>query len=160
MIGNFNNFSNIENAIDKVTNGFVTNTTNYTGGRVSTKSGLANDTLFGSLGSDILDGGEGNDTLFGGYGADTLTGGAGADNFIVRRGDFDKITDFNLAEGDKITIWYQTLDNIGATPSPTVTYDQPSGTLFLDGLPIAELSNTPLSIGTIGTSPTDNVFIT
>ena len=67
-----------------------------------------NDSLKGNEGNDSISGGAGNDTIEGGTGADTLSGGAGADVFFFRDGDFtvppDVITDFNRAEGDKISI--------------------------------------------------------
>ena len=66
------------------------------------------DSLRGNEGADSLSGGAGNDTLEAGVGADTLSGGGGADQFFFRDGDIssvaDKITDFNRAEGDKISL--------------------------------------------------------
>ncbi|MFZ7344651.1 VWA domain-containing protein, partial [Avibacterium volantium] len=57
-------------------------------------------------GNDTINGGNGNDIIIGGGGNDTLTGGAGADQFVYSlkdgNGD-DTITDFNAAEGDKLT---------------------------------------------------------
>lgn len=81
-----------------------------------------NDTIFGGAGSDFLRGGqdndslngnEGNDFLIGDLGTDTLTGEGGADIFMLRGDEAtqvfdvnlaDIITDFNVAEGDKIHI--------------------------------------------------------
>jgi Ca2+-binding RTX toxin-like protein len=81
-----------------------------------------NDQLFGGNGDDVLRGGAGNDTLLGGTGNDILDGGAGldvmgggsgADVFTFRSTDFvagnlvkqkDVITDFSVAEGDKISL--------------------------------------------------------
>lgn len=76
-------------------------------------------TLTGTAGEDRLQGGEGRDSLVGGAGADTLLGGAGADllaggsgaDLFVLQGiagiesglvALDRITDFNLAEGDRL----------------------------------------------------------
>ncbi|MBE2896949.1 Ig-like domain-containing protein, partial [Pasteurellaceae bacterium HPA106] len=57
-------------------------------------------------GNDTINGGNGDDIIIGGAGNDTLTGGAGADQFVYNlkggNGD-DTITDFNAAEGDKLT---------------------------------------------------------
>ena len=81
--------------------------------------GHGNDQVFGEAGRDFLHGGYGHDTLDGGadddvidggYGDDVLTGGAGADAFHFRGDPFklrpnsglDIITDFSLAEGDRI----------------------------------------------------------
>lgn len=59
--------------------------------------------LNGSSGADIIDGGGGNDVIYGGAGTDYLTGGRGADTFIFdSHSQYDVITDFNAAEGDRI----------------------------------------------------------
>ena len=61
--------------------------------------------LNGSAGSDAIDGGAGNDTITGGAGTDYLTGGRGADNFVFgAHSQYDIITDFNAAEGDRIVL--------------------------------------------------------
>lgn len=63
--------------------------------------------LNGTTGADIIDGGAGNDTITGGTGTDNLTGGRGADSFIFgERSQYDVITDFNAAEGDRIVLDY------------------------------------------------------
>ncbi len=70
--------------------------------------GAGNDTLNGNAGNDILSGGNDHDTLIGGLGNDILTGGLGADTFVWNLADkgvngrpaLDKVTDFNLADGD------------------------------------------------------------
>lgn len=70
--------------------------------------GAGNDLLNGKSGADILLGGEGNDTLNGGAGMDQLSGGIGADLFkydnFALDGATDTITDFNRAEGDRISL--------------------------------------------------------
>ena len=89
--------------------------------------GYGNDTLIGGLGNDILSAGDGFDVLIGGKGNDTLTGGphgplggaahAGGDIFKWEAGDafdnngalpvtrfIDTVTDFSLAQGDKIDL--------------------------------------------------------
>jgi Ca2+-binding RTX toxin-like protein len=61
--------------------------------------------LVGSSGSDSIDGGAGNDTIVGGAGTDYLTGGRGADTFVVgAHSQYDIITDFNPAEGDRVLL--------------------------------------------------------
>ncbi|OQP88299.1 hypothetical protein BTR14_02345 [Rhizobium rhizosphaerae] len=66
--------------------------------------------LDGGAGKDVLLGGAGDDLLIGGEGADVLTGGAGADSFVFRSASqstmkaFDRITDFNPFEGDRIDL--------------------------------------------------------
>ncbi|WP_319023975.1 Ig-like domain-containing protein [Vibrio navarrensis] len=65
-----------------------------------------NDTLDGGLGDDILYGQGGNDTLIGGLGNDILTGGEGADIFkwVDMETASDRVTDFNVAQGDKLDL--------------------------------------------------------
>ena len=61
------------------------------------------DYLVGTTANDVIDGGAGNDTIYGGVGTDYLTGGRGADTFVIgARSQYDIITDFNAAEGDRI----------------------------------------------------------
>lgn len=66
-----------------------------------------NDTLFGGAGDDTLLGGEGADRLNGGLGADSMAGGAGDDIFRLLsavEADGDVITDFNVADGDRLDL--------------------------------------------------------
>lgn len=67
--------------------------------------GRGNDHLIGLDGDDKIIGGVGADLLHGGLGNNVLTGGAGADVFSYTDGlpGYDLITDFNSAEGDKIS---------------------------------------------------------
>jgi serralysin len=75
---------------------------------------LGDDTLDGGAGADIVRGGQANDVVRGGAGADyvsgdmgddTVTGGFGADLFHTWGGaGFDRVTDFNLAEGDRVML--------------------------------------------------------
>jgi hypothetical protein len=69
----------------------------------------AADLLLGGGGRDRLSGGDGDDRLLGQNGQDRLTGGLGADRFVFTGGDAlrasgDTITDFSLAEGDRIDL--------------------------------------------------------
>jgi hypothetical protein len=58
----------------------------------------------GGQANDVLTGGAGNDWLSGDRGDDTITGGAGADIFHGSQdAGIDRITDFNYAEGDRVT---------------------------------------------------------
>lgn len=206
LIGNFNSFSNIENAVGKAGNGFTTGSSpvitagfdkiwsspSVTGtavnetpapaggidglggndaiygrnnaagttellsggagadmvdgrdGRDTVSGGAGNDYLFGSLGADSISGGDGNDILFGGYGPDSLTGNAGSDTFILRMGDFETITDFDVTAGagDTLKIWLESLDNTAASGSYVVDYDEANGILLVDGTPVVQLIGT------------------
>ena len=86
--------------------------------------GDGSDTLYGDAQGDALHGGNGADVLFGGFGGDVLigglnadgsgdylSGGSGADRFVWysveetgRPGAYDRIADFNFAEGDIIDL--------------------------------------------------------
>lgn len=64
-----------------------------------------NDVLQGGNGADSLNGGGGNDTLDGGTGNDLLYGGLGGDTFVFGAGyGSDRVTDFNVAEGDRLRL--------------------------------------------------------
>lgn len=66
---------------------------------------LGNDRLLGGQGQDTLSGGQGNDRLWGDQANDMLTGDAGADRFFFNPGmGRDTITDFDLAEGDRLVL--------------------------------------------------------
>jgi Ca2+-binding RTX toxin-like protein len=74
--------------------------------------GNGNDTLFGGNGNDTLDGDWSDDILVGGRGLDTLIGGTGGDLFVwadtnetgLTAATADVITDFNIAQGDRIDL--------------------------------------------------------
>ncbi|MEZ8885930.1 tandem-95 repeat protein [Vibrio sp. 10N.247.311.13] len=70
--------------------------------------GTGNDYLDGGSGDDALKGGVGQDTLIGGLGNDILIGGDDADIFKWVDGDLDgstdRISDFSIAEGDKVDL--------------------------------------------------------
>ena len=94
-------------------------------------------TLYGGAGKDTLFGFEGDDLLVGGAGADQISGGSGADTFTLLQGrdstvqydqdgkavtgGFDTITDFSVAEGDKLGFADGTLadSTLGLTASTT-----------------------------------------
>ncbi|MGB6170136.1 MAG: calcium-binding protein [Geitlerinemataceae cyanobacterium] len=75
--------------------------------------GDGNDTLNGGRDNDIIIGGLGNDLMSGDAGQDFLTGGGGADTFVLTNNAnntaatanlADVITDFNVADADKIQL--------------------------------------------------------
>ena len=59
-----------------------------------------------SSGDETATGGAGNDILYGSDGNDTLTGSGGGDVFKFQAGDTgsDIITDFSIADGDKVDL--------------------------------------------------------
>ncbi|MFM4705379.1 retention module-containing protein [Aeromonas bivalvium] len=73
---------------------------------------VAGNELHGSGGDDHLVGSQGDDILYGGAGSDILTGGLGSDTFVWQLPDagtasqpaLDTITDFNLAQGDRLDL--------------------------------------------------------
>jgi serralysin len=75
---------------------------------------LGNDTCDGGAGADLIRGGQGDDVVLGQAGDDwlsgdrandTITGGAGADIFHgFQEAGIDRVTDFNLAEGDRVQL--------------------------------------------------------
>lgn len=95
LIGNFNSFSNIENAIDKTSNGFVTNPSSpYTGSAGADKvwtSASASGTAYGEA-AISADGAGGADAIYGRNndaptsGDDALRGGSGNDMIEARAG--------------------------------------------------------------------------
>jgi Ca2+-binding RTX toxin-like protein len=95
LIGNFNSFSNIENAIDKASNGFVTNPPNPYTGTATAEKIWTSASLAGTANAEAAvsaDGAGGADAIYGrnndglGAGDDALRGGAGNDMLEARAG--------------------------------------------------------------------------
>lgn len=105
--------------------------------------GAGSDRLDGGIGGDTMFGRAGNDTMIGGTGKDTLTGGTEADVFVFGAGDttlnsasYDRIADYNAAEGDLID-----LDFVNGTLDPTRWFEAAIGTNnFADALSTARQS--------------------
>jgi len=114
-----------------------------------------NDTIDGGAGNDSISGGAGNDSLGGGLGSDTLTGGGGADTFYFdfapSSSNADTITDFKIAEGDRLAFDLEGLVARGGSTalasglfesgsgltaarnaSTRLVYDTATGTLYYD----------------------------
>jgi Ca2+-binding RTX toxin-like protein len=83
-----------------------------TGGDAQGDTLIGIENLVGSRFNDVLRGNEASNTIEGGGGLDTMSGGAGADLFVwhstadsgATLSTADIVTDFNLAEGDKIDL--------------------------------------------------------
>jgi hypothetical protein len=111
--------------------------------------GLAgNDTIEGLDGDDVLRGGRGNDVVSGGrgqdwisgdFGDDTLTGGPDADTFHFAPGyGNDLVTDFSIAEGDRVELPAGTAYTLRQQGADTVL-ELTSGRLTLRGVRAADL---------------------
>ena len=72
-------------------------------GRDFLQGAKGSDLLLGHQGHDLLRGNSGDDTLSGGPGNDSLSGGSGSDLFVLSPGQ-DDVRDFNLGEGDRISM--------------------------------------------------------
>jgi Ca2+-binding RTX toxin-like protein len=103
-------------------------------GRDGLWGGSGTDLLSGDGGSDLIFGGDGNDRIDGGRGNDQMTGDLGADQFTFRdRSGRDVITDFSVAEGDRLMLSRALFD--GASPTAaaiiaTYAFDMGSATRF------------------------------
>jgi Ca2+-binding RTX toxin-like protein len=107
-------------------------------GNDSLVGGNGNDNLLGGTGVDTLTGGAGNDLLTGGTGNDLLTGGTNADRFIFNSltEGVDTITDFSVAQGDKIQI---SLSGFGATSSSQFSFNATTRALSFNNQQFATL---------------------
>ncbi|MER0359395.1 Ig-like domain-containing protein [Vibrio vulnificus] len=87
-----------------------------------------NDVLDGGLGDDLLFGGSGSDLLIGGLGNDILTGGDGADIFkwVDMETARDRVTDFNVSQGDKLDL-ADLFDDMSKADIDTLLADLGSG---------------------------------
>ena len=105
------------------------NTVSTGRGNDTITTGAGEDRLWGGAGRDLLSAGSGDDELQGGAGQDILTGGSGADRFIFASRDDvgDRITDFNLSQGDQL-ILSDLLAALGTTSQDAIA----NGTLFLE----------------------------
>ncbi len=94
--------------------------------------GAGSNLLEGS-GDNILLGTGRNDTLTGGAGNDTLSGGSGADLFIWKAGDLgnDRLTDFNVSEGDRIDLRDLLQAETDATMSNFLQIDTTTNSLLI-----------------------------
>ncbi|MFN6340070.1 MAG: putative Ig domain-containing protein, partial [Cyanobacteriota bacterium] len=83
-------------------------------------------TLTGTAFADTLTGNGGNDTLIGGLGNDTLSGGLGADIFrfhtpLNAATNVDRVTDFAIAENDRIQLENAVFSNLPITGTLAAT---------------------------------------
>ncbi|MBL8557007.1 MAG: VCBS repeat-containing protein [Phenylobacterium sp.] len=111
---------------------------------------LGNDTCNGDDGNDIVRGGQDNDLVNGGNGDDfvsgdkgddTMTGGLGADNFHTF-GDagIDRVTDFSLAQGDRVQLDPGTQYTVSQVGADTVISMTGGGQMILVGVAMSSLT--------------------
>ena len=111
---------------------------------------LGNDTCDGDGGNDLIRGGQGDDSLSGGAGDDwlsgdrgddTLSGGAGADVFhSFGAAGLDRVTDFNLAEGDRVQLDPGTTYTVSQSGADVVIDMAGGGQMLLVGVSMASLT--------------------
>ncbi|MCA3903155.1 choice-of-anchor K domain-containing protein [Vibrio vulnificus] len=97
-------------------------------GNDALRGGADNDYLSGGSGNDVLSGDSGNDTLIGGLGNDILTGGDSADIFkwVDMETARDRVTDFNVSQGDKLDL-ADLFDDMSKADIDTLLADLGSG---------------------------------
>jgi Ca2+-binding RTX toxin-like protein len=189
--------ANVENltltgttAINGTGNGLA-NTINGNSANNTLNGGTGNDLILGNGGVDKLLGGAGNDSLNGGAGNDTLTGGIGVDKFIYNTNTafttsavgVDTITDFSIAQGDKIVLDKTTFpkitsvagtgfsinsefakvnsDALAATSAADIVYNTATGGLFYNQNGTAAGFGTGAKFLTLTNKPvlTENQFV-
>ena len=111
---------------------------------------MGNDTCVGGDGADIVRGGQhddyvygdaGNDWLSGDRGDDVLTGGSGADIFYaMRETGRDRVTDFRIAEGDRVQLEAGARYTVYQAGADTVIDLGGGNQLVLVGVNMAELT--------------------
>ncbi|RAK57506.1 M10 family metallopeptidase C-terminal domain-containing protein [Phenylobacterium deserti] len=111
-------------------------------GNDTCEGGVGADTVRGGQHDDILYGQDGDDWLSGDRGSDTITGGAGADIFHSFSGaGIDRVTDFSLAQGDRILLDAGTPWSVAQVGSDTViSLGEPGDQIILVGVQSSTLS--------------------
>ncbi len=125
----------------------------------SLSGGADYDLVYGNLGADTCDGGEGNDIIRGGQdndvvrggdgddyvsgdrGDDTMTGDAGADIFhSFGEAGVDRVTDFSLAQGDRVQLDPGTQYTLAQVGADTVISMTGGGQMILVGVQLSTLT--------------------
>jgi serralysin len=124
------------------------------------------DLVYGNLGADTCDGGDGDDIVRGGQdndvclggagndfvsgdrGDDTLTGGDGADVFhSFGDAGIDRVTDFNLAEGDRVQLDSGTTYTVAQVGGDTVITMAGGAQMTLAGVAMSSLTGNWIGVG-------------
>ena len=99
------------------------------------------DIVRGGQGNDIVNGGAGNDYVSGDKGDDTMTGGAGADIFhSFGDAGIDRVTDFSLAQGDRVQLDPGTVFTLSQVGADTVINMTGGGQMTLVGIQLSALT--------------------
>ncbi len=99
------------------------------------------DIVRGGQGNDVVNGGNGNDFVSGDKGDDTMTGGAGADVFhTFGEAGIDRVTDFNLAQGDRVQLDPGTVFTLSQVGADTVINMTGGGQMTLLGIQLSSLT--------------------
>jgi Ca2+-binding RTX toxin-like protein len=99
------------------------------------------DTVHGGQGNDQVLGGDGDDYVSGDRGSDTVTGGGGADLFHgFGEAGMDLITDFSLAEGDRVILDFGTTYSVSQVGADTVIDMTGGGQMILAGVKLSTLT--------------------
>ena len=99
------------------------------------------DIVRGGQGNDIVNGGAGNDYVSGDKGDDTMTGGAGADIFhSFGDAGIDRVTDFSLAQGDRVQLDPGTVFTLSQVGADTVINMTGGGQMTLVGIQLSSLT--------------------
>jgi Ca2+-binding RTX toxin-like protein len=103
--------------------------------------GAGDDIVRGGQDNDVVLGGAGNDFVSGDRGDDTVTGGAGADIFHTF-GDagIDRVTDFSLAQGDRVQVDPGTIFTVSQVGADTVITMTGGGEMILVGVQMSTLT--------------------
>lgn len=102
--------------------------------------GAGNDIVRGGQDDDICLGGDGDDFISGDKGSDTMTGGAGGDIFhSFGEAGVDRVTDFSVAQGDRVQLDPGTQYNIIQFGPDTIVSMTGGGQLTLVGVQASTL---------------------
>jgi Ca2+-binding RTX toxin-like protein len=104
------------------------------------RGGSGGDTLWGGQGDDVIVGGAGADWISGDRGENTVTGGAGADVFHALAPGHTRVTDFNVAEGDRVQVDLGQAYEVRQVGADTVVDLGHGGQLLLEGVRAGSLS--------------------
>ncbi|MFZ5719975.1 MAG: hypothetical protein ACOY5Y_11000 [Pseudomonadota bacterium] len=111
-------------------------------GNDTCEGGAGNDVVRGGQNDDLINGGAGDDYVSGDKGNDTVTGGTGADLFHTF-GDagLDRVTDFSIAEGDRVLLDPGTQYTVAQSGADTVISMTGGGQMILVGVQMSSLTD-------------------